>query len=180
MSNTRHAKPGGPLRQERFASSYEQGLLANLVAKRCSLLADPEARALIWFYQWLSWQPGGIEWAESEYHALTPPPQTRNPEDAWFWAGDLRRSFEDFCLNPDTTAFGRGAVKLVAIRDRWLRSQPGIVETSVSRAVESALDYARNVGCLVLIDGPARIGKTFAARDWCERSAGLARYAPAR
>jgi hypothetical protein len=56
MSNTRTATPGSPFRPERFASSFERGLLANLVAKRVAVLpAGAAARGLIWFLQWLSW-----------------------------------------------------------------------------------------------------------------------------
>jgi hypothetical protein len=39
-----------------------------------------------------------------------------------------------------------------------------------------ALDYTRSARTLTLIDGPARIGKSFSARAWCDRTAGLARY----
>src|ERR1035437_4528179 len=63
MSNTRTAKPGTPLRQERWASSeeFERGLLGNLVARRCSALDDPEKRQLVYFLQSLSHREGGIE-----------------------------------------------------------------------------------------------------------------------
>src|ERR1039458_8833822 len=60
MSSTRHAKEGSTLRQERFASSIKQGLLANLVAKRCATLERTESKAAVWFAQWRSWQPGGL------------------------------------------------------------------------------------------------------------------------
>jgi hypothetical protein len=60
MSSTRKAEPGSSLRQERYCSSeeYQRGLMANLVAKRCSILTDPEARAIIWMLQQLSHEPG--------------------------------------------------------------------------------------------------------------------------
>ena len=63
MSNTRHGIEGGEFRQERFASSreIERGLMANLVAKRCSVLEHAKDRELIWFMQLLSHQPGGIK-----------------------------------------------------------------------------------------------------------------------
>ena len=60
MSSTRTAKPGTPLRQERFASAYRCGLLSNLVAKRCARIEEAHEPAAIWFLQWLSWQPGGL------------------------------------------------------------------------------------------------------------------------
>jgi hypothetical protein len=61
MSNTRYAEPGTPLRQNRYTSSpaVETGLLANLVALRCSTLTDPADRELIWALQYYTHQPGG-------------------------------------------------------------------------------------------------------------------------
>lgn len=63
MSNTRHASDGERLSQERFCSSedYEQGLLANLVARRCELLTDPSEAELLFFLQYHSHQPGGLK-----------------------------------------------------------------------------------------------------------------------
>lgn len=62
MSNTRRAQPGGPLQQGKFSSSQEfnRGLVANLVAGRCSLVDNPADRELIWFIQYLSHQDGGL------------------------------------------------------------------------------------------------------------------------
>lgn len=61
MSSTRYAT-GGPLRQNRFASSpeFERGLIANMVAKRCTLLERAADRELLWFLQLLSHQEGGL------------------------------------------------------------------------------------------------------------------------
>ncbi len=63
MSSTRTAKTGGPLRQERYASSleYQRGLLANLVAQRCALPESPSERELIWFIQARSHAEGGLQ-----------------------------------------------------------------------------------------------------------------------
>ncbi len=62
MSSTRKAKDDSVFHQNRYASSpeFERGLLANLVAKRCSAVDDAADRELIWFVQYLSHQPGGI------------------------------------------------------------------------------------------------------------------------
>jgi hypothetical protein len=56
------------MRQERFASSaaYERPLLANLVAKRCSVLKRGEDRDLVWFLQLLSHQAGGMKGIAAE------------------------------------------------------------------------------------------------------------------
>jgi len=63
MSNTRRQSADAPLRQERFASSqeFERGLMANLVAKRCTLLDSAADWELVWFIQWRSHQPGGLK-----------------------------------------------------------------------------------------------------------------------
>jgi histone H3/H4 len=62
MSSTRTAKDDSVFHQNRYASSteFERGLIANLVAKRCSLLDDKADRELIWFVQYLSHQDGGL------------------------------------------------------------------------------------------------------------------------
>lgn len=62
MSNTRHAQPGVPLRQNRFASSpaIERGLLGNLVALKCATIESPENRELLYWLQSVSHKPGGL------------------------------------------------------------------------------------------------------------------------
>ena len=62
MSNTRRAADNSVLHQNRFASSpeFERGLLANLVAKRTSILENKADRDLVWFVQYLSHQEGGL------------------------------------------------------------------------------------------------------------------------
>ncbi len=57
---TRRANPGAAFSQERYASSseYEQGLIASMVARRCSVIDDAKDRELVWFIQWLSWKVG--------------------------------------------------------------------------------------------------------------------------
>jgi AAA domain-containing protein len=68
MSNTRHAPEGSPLRQERYCSSpaYGRGLMANLVAQRCSVLKSSEDRAVIWFVQILSGTEAGLDGLAAE------------------------------------------------------------------------------------------------------------------
>lgn len=62
MSATRKAKDDSVFHQNRYASSpeFERGMIANLVAKRCSILDDQADRELIWFVQYLSHQAGGL------------------------------------------------------------------------------------------------------------------------
>lgn len=74
MSSTRHASEGSRFRQERYASSqeYERGLMANLVAKRCSVLERAEDRDLIWFLQLISHRPGGVKKLAADLIRLHP------------------------------------------------------------------------------------------------------------
>ena len=74
MSTTRHAEPGKPLRQERYASSQEfnRGLMANLVARCAALLDRPEDRELIWTLQYFSHRDGGLEKLAAELLAKYP------------------------------------------------------------------------------------------------------------
>jgi hypothetical protein len=189
VSNTRHAAPGSPLSQERFASSFHLGVLANLVAKRLTNAGRdrdferPEIVPLVWFAQWCSWQPGGLSRLSREMReSLSPKPVQRDSE---------RQSVEAIqriCLDPNCRLgadIGDGEAALVSpddwsrlarCREKWISELATGFETTVGRRAVEALDYTQNVKCLTLIDGPARIGKSFSARRWCERSAGLARY----
>lgn len=155
MSSTRIAEPGSPFRQERYASSYDRGLLGNLVAKRVAVLeAGSDLRGLIWFVQWLSWQPGGL--------SAVPVPEVCR-----------------WCLDPHSSLAAADLEALWAFRAAWLkaRSDNGYVETAVGKCVAEALDYTRSARTISIIDGPSRIGKTFAVKRWIEQSAGLARFA---
>jgi len=59
----------------------------------------------------------------------------------------------------------------------WLeKKRAGQVITSIGRIVGDTLEYALQGSCLVLIDGLARTGKTFAAKNWVELNPGRARY----
>lgn len=169
MNNTRTAKPGTPLRQERFASSYQSGLLANLVAKRCAQIEDASERAAIWFLQWLSWQPGGLA---AHVKDIFPADCLKlNP------VNELEKELFETCLSSELQPHNDPEWKLAAAyRQRWIQNHSGGVETIIGARMAKAFDYARETRCLVLVDGLARIGKTFSARAYCELSAGLARY----
>jgi histone H3/H4 len=180
MSNTRHATPGDPFRQERFASSYEQGLLANLVAKRCSVIDPAQDREAIWFAQWRSWNHGGLESLASEMLRRYDMPEWRASFGAMKPGLNalleyLYRTLADICLSP---GIGLGEVweSLDDYRRKWIGHLPVIAETAISRKVWKAMQYTRSQRTLTLIDGHARIGKSFAARAWCESTAGMARY----
>lgn len=63
MTSTRYAAEGAPLRQSKWASDEQFNQLINalLAAKRIALVEDPEMRALLWFVQAKSTEPGGIK-----------------------------------------------------------------------------------------------------------------------
>jgi hypothetical protein len=186
MSSTRYAKEGSPLRQERFASSFEQGLLANLVAKRCAAIEQPEARDVIWFTQWRSWSQGGLAGFLLEMRRALKLPEMEPDSLSCYIEG-----LQMMCLDPackvdgeteedsygnDAPVFTEDWAQLKACRSKWISDLPALTETSICRRVFEALDYTRSARALTLIDGPSRIGKSFSARAWCDRTAGLARY----
>lgn len=50
------------------------------------------------------------------------------------------------------------------------------VVTELGQQIYDELDYALETKCLVLIEGLARMGKTYAAKAWCAQRPGRARY----
>jgi hypothetical protein len=62
MSTTRHAENESPLRQERYASdpAFGDHLKASAVARKCSLMMDPEHREICLYLQYASMQSGGL------------------------------------------------------------------------------------------------------------------------
>lgn len=63
MSSTRKSKDPTAYHQSRYASSavFEPGLVASMVAKRCSLLENPADRELIWWLHCLSHRECGLK-----------------------------------------------------------------------------------------------------------------------
>jgi hypothetical protein len=305
MSSTRHATTNGPLRQERFASSpeFERGLMANLVARRCSVLDDPADRELIWALQYLSHQAGGLKAVaddllekfgdcvgtkamasigkragqaytadevrevrkqipaqlrysfklrgetEQQLREIAPLYFERDAElrelaeeallnaegDDWLWDPKLREAkrqaeraleiakaakhpttypvaaflkicrdpaeigaahdrtqstegLEDqlrrLCLDP-AFSFQDGApwyfARLITtlrdyIKQRTETRASGIVVTTLGEKVHETLDYTQQSQTMTLVEGGARIGKSFAARSWCEQHPGQARF----
>jgi hypothetical protein len=150
--NTRNRQDGEPRAQEAFASSveHERGLLCNLVANRAECCRSPRERAVLWFLQAMSWQPGGLgdfskdlvesfpdhPWSfvipegEASAQALARP-RTKGPvpglcvESTTLRHGDAIQSLTDhlprWCLDPATKLGEIGAV--------WCREEiPGLLE----------------------------------------------------
>ena len=168
MSSTRHAQPGGPLRQERYASSFESGLLANLVAKRVAVIESAEDRALVWFVQWRSWSLGSM--------AQLAGSSKMQPEELVELCLAPWREEEGWIPQGQQGLWRCEREALTIAKTAWLASLEKPVETSIGAQIARELHYTRSARTIALIDGAARIGKTFAVRDWCLKSAGLVRY----
>jgi hypothetical protein len=92
-------------------------------------------------------------------------------------AHELEKELFETCFSNEFTPRNDPEWRLAAAyRARWIKTHSTDVETIIGRRVAEAFDYARETRSLVLVDGVARIGKTFSARAYCERSGGLARY----
>lgn len=74
MSSTRRASADSDLRQERWCSApeFNQSLNAIAVAKRAQIVRDPKMRALIWFLQWRSLDPDGLQRVADDLLAFYP------------------------------------------------------------------------------------------------------------
>lgn len=95
----------------------------------------------------------------------------------------LPEDLERLCLDP-AQKLSSGPWYFHALPDvlreyqaAWIAErQAGQVTTEIGNQVNETLDYCLESGRMVVIDGLARTGKTFAAGQWCERHPGLARY----
>lgn len=258
MSNTRRASEGSQFRQERFASApeFERGLMANLVAKRCSLLARQEDRQLIWFLQLLSHQSGGLKKLSADLMEKYPDrlatPSMRNfgikgdkvysakqvravraeivSSNAFPLYGEIQETgiekllepnaerdaekrlesyrfpksypakrfvaicssaaseyleqyLKELCIDPAKPVsdgspwyFPALVSTLREIQAEWIAARQPHVVTAIGDSLCSALEYAGIRRKLVIVDGAARIGKSFAAKTWCNLNPGGARY----
>lgn len=169
MSSTRRAK-NGEFHQNRYASSpeFERGISAALTARRCSILDDSADRLIVWFVQWLSWHPGGLEKLSS---------YLENEGSLYCSREHLTR----LCVDPETSRKGvlTGLVPIDKIRQyrRAYMKDAGVTfNTALGKKVFEILDYTSYSSGLTLMEGEARTGKTFAAKAWCEQRAGGARF----
>ncbi|HOC57904.1 MAG TPA: AAA family ATPase [Verrucomicrobiota bacterium] len=94
---------------------------------------------------------------------------------------------EELCLNPaimlEDCAPWYFPDLIQSLRDfeaaRVRESRAVTAVTTIGSLVYESLDYALEGKCLVLIEGLARTGKTFAAKAWCAERPGKARYVQA-
>jgi AAA domain len=97
---------------------------------------------------------------------------------------NLERELAEMCLNPEWKLSGCGPwyfSGLVAAsrdyKDQYVKAKSaGIVVTALGRKVCDLLDYTLSSRTLTLTEGNPRLGKSFAARTWCELHPGQARF----
>jgi hypothetical protein len=88
----------------------------------------------------------------------------------------------EMCLNPACRLEGPwyfpGLVpSLVEFQSNCRKSlNAASVSTEIGNTISETLEYALETKCLVLIEGEARTGKTFAAKAWCQQRPGRCRY----
>lgn len=99
-------------------------------------------------------------------------------------AANLERHLGEMCLDPAAVLadgspwyFPNLILTLRQYQAEWIaQRRAAVVVTAIGQQVYDALEYARDTRRMVLIDGNARIGKTFAVKAWCEQNPGRARY----
>lgn len=100
------------------------------------------------------------------------------------YAEDLHDYLAEICVNP-AIDLGAGAVwyfptLIASLREyqaAWeAKAGDGVIVTELGKQVYETLDYALDSRRMVLIDGLARTGKTFAVKAWCAARPGQARY----
>jgi len=95
----------------------------------------------------------------------------------------LEKHLGELCLDPgrmiadgDPWYFPTLVSTLREFQAEWIATRRPAATTSIGNQVCEALDYSLQSGRLALIDGQARIGKTFSAKAWCDLHPGRARY----
>ena len=98
-------------------------------------------------------------------------------------AANLERQLQNLCLDP-ALAVADGSpwylptliATLREFQSAWIAARKPQAVTATGSLVCDALDYASESGRLVLVDGLPRIGKSHAAKAWCDQRPGRARY----
>ena len=97
-------------------------------------------------------------------------------------AGGLDSELREICLNPRRDLHARGpwcfpglVNALREYHQQWIAEKSKVVVTTLGKKVCDALDYCAGSRSLVLLEGNARLGKSFSARAWCEQHPGNAR-----
>lgn len=98
---------------------------------------------------------------------------------------DLPSILREICLDPASRLDNERPTYFVGLRDALLTlkahrlelRRKGAVVTSVGTMIADLCRFAVKKQSMVIVNGTARIGKTHAARQWCEDFPGIARFA---
>lgn len=97
----------------------------------------------------------------------------------------LAGHLQEVCLNPSASLMddarpwyfrGLGAAVKDYLDHLTSVARGRFVETQLTRELFDTLDYGLETRCMVVVEGLARTGKTFAAAAWCDMHPGRARY----
>ncbi len=95
----------------------------------------------------------------------------------------LERALCDLCLKPGRDLsvaapwyFSALVNALREYQQQWVAEKSKVVVTTLGKKVCDALDYCAGSRSLVLMEGNARLGKSFSARAWCDQHPGNARF----
>ncbi len=82
----------------------------------------------------------------------------------------------EFCLNPETVGSPQFLSALRACANERAQCAAAPVVTGVGQTIHAALDYSLDQRCMIVVEGVARLGKTFAVSHWCSARPGRVRY----
>ena len=251
MSSTRRSSDG-VFHQERFCSSPEfqtDGINGLAAAKRIAIVTDRSVREILWWLQWCSLSPGGIQQIRdqlcSEFKDRITTPTLRkvfarknkrpSPEElraicnevgVYQWT-DISQYFSSLnesdgfdrracpegkpspheqaaqkledtrqaaaeklcrhlimcCLDPSQDVsvspwyFDNLFGALTALRRQSIKAaQTRLADTAISRSINETLDFCLSRRRMVLLEGPAGLGRTETTKAWRDAHAGIARY----
>ena len=96
---------------------------------------------------------------------------------------NLERNIAELCLDPARDLQNCGPwyfAELVNVlrecHQQWIKKKSSVVVTALGKKVCETLDYTVHSRSLTLLEGNARLGKSFSARNWCEQHPGRARF----
>lgn len=184
MSSTRTATDG-ILRQERFCSAPEfegEGINGLAAAKRIEIEADRSTRELLWFIQWRSLAPRGLQQLCSEI-VESFPDRIDTPLHVQGALADLPHVLTNFCLNPKANIrdgfwfFDNLYGALRILRDRFIASaRERLADTVVSREIIETLDFWYSRRRMVLIEGVPGTGRSETTGCWVNAHVGMVRF----
>ncbi|HTR43438.1 MAG TPA: ATP-binding protein, partial [Pseudomonadales bacterium] len=128
------------------------------------------------------------EWDDPDFSAKANTHPESYKADAFFdlcqvaASSYLEKDIFDLCLNPASSVavgpwyFPELISVLREYQDAHKTGHANSFATDLGKKIHEVLDYAAFSRGLVLMEGEARRGKSFAARQWCEQRPGAARF----